>query len=165
MDRYNERLIKSKPNGTAFLPIIGACILTAGAIPLVLLSPPIGVLLLALGIFLITYTKDFLDIEYEFILTNGDIDISRIYAKKRRKVVGTLEAEKVAAMDSADSDSVKNDISIGRIKPVFYVGKGDDGKRVIIYIGEGEQKKSYVLDLDDKCIEHLKQVYKNKCRI
>ena len=165
MDRYNERLIKAKAGAVSFIPLIASILLVVASLPLLVFSPPLGVLILAIGIFLIIFTKDMIDIEYEFIITNGDIEISKIYAKKRRKTITTIEADSVACMDSAESDTVKNDISIGRIKPKFYVGTGDDGSRVIVYTGEGDNKSCVVLDLDEKCIDHLKQVYKNKSRI
>ena len=85
MDRYSERLIKTKASTGSILGLSFVIALTAASLVLVLLSPPLGVLLVCGGIALIVFLKDGLKVEYEFIITNGDIDIAKIYGAKRRK--------------------------------------------------------------------------------
>jgi hypothetical protein len=58
-----------------------------------------------------------------------------------------------------------NDISLGKYKVYKYLGKGDGDKVVAIYVGEGDNQKIYLLDLDEKCVEHLNQVLKTKSEI
>ena len=83
MDRYNERLIKARTTTSSRLFLSMAIAFTGASLIFVLLSPPLGFLLVAVGIALIVYLKDGLSLEYEIILTNGDIDVSKIIAKKR----------------------------------------------------------------------------------
>ncbi len=165
MDRYSERLIKTKASAGSILGLSFVIALTAASLVLVLLSPPLGVLLVCGGIALIVFLKDGLKVEYEFIITNGDIDIAKIYGAKRRKQVASIEVDNMSKMTSADDEHTMNDISIGKYNVYKYLGKGDGDKVVAIYVGEGDNQKIYLLDLDEKCVEHLNQVLKTKSEI
>ena len=148
MDRYNERLIDAKCGMGSILALSFSIALTVASLALVVLSPPLGVLLLAGGIALIFFTKDGLRIEYEFIITNGDIEIAKILSKKRRKAIGMIEASSINRMARADDERVANK------KPGEHVAA--------IFTGEGDNQKIFLLDLDEKCVDHLNQVLKTK---
>lgn len=165
MDRYNERLIVVRPNPIVWLALLATIILTLIGAVLVILSPPLGVLIFAGGIALIFIAKDGLRQEIEFIITNGDIDVSRIIAKKKRKSIGVLEAADITKMDWATSDRVKNDIDVGKIKVHEFVGVEPGEYTVALYTGEGDKQAIYVLDLDEKCVDHMKSVLKVKSEI
>ena len=165
MDRYNERLIVVKPSPVVWIALLGTIVLTLIGAILVILSPPLGVLIFAGGIALIVKTKDYLRQEIEFIITNGDIDVAKIIAKKKRKPIGVLEAADITKMDWATSERTKNDIDLGKVKVHEYVGVVPGDNVVACYAGEGDKQAIYVLDLDEKCVEHLKQVLKVKSEI
>ena len=165
MDRYNERLIKIKPSPINVLALLMCIVLFLVGALLVLLSPPLGVLIFSGSIALIVICKDYLHQEIEFIITNGDIDVARIIAKKKRKPIGVLEANDITKMDWATSERVKNDIDLGKIKVTEYVGIVPGDHVVAIYAGEGDKQEIYVLDLDEKCVDHMKQVLKVKSEI
>ena len=114
MDRYNERLIDAKAPGSAIGLLVLAIVLVILAIPFFFLIPVFGAILLFAGIFLITYAKDGLSNEFEYILTNGDIEIARVIAKKRRKNVANIEAAQINRLALATDERVANDISIGK---------------------------------------------------
>lgn len=168
MDRYNERLIKARTTTSSILFLSMAIAFTGASLIFVLLSPPLGFLLVAVGIALIVYLKDGLSLEYEIILTNGDIDVSKIIAKKRRKNVKSIEASAITRMADAEDERVANDLSLGTYKVKKFVGKNmeeNGGRPIAIYVGEEENQLIYVLDLDEDCIEHLNQVLKTKSSV
>ncbi|MCR5214243.1 MAG: DUF6106 family protein [Eubacterium sp.] len=165
MDRYNERLISGKASMGAILGLVGAIILTVIGAGLFLFTPPIGVLILVVGIALIVFAKDGLSVEYEYIITNGDIEIAKILSKKKRKGVANIESEKINRMERADNDRVKNDISLGKYKVKSFVGKESSENEIAIFVGEGDNQEIYVLDFDDKCIDHMNQVLKLKSNV
>ncbi len=103
-------------------------------------------------------------IEYEYILTNGDIEIAKIISKERRKTVFETREGDIKLMDRADSDKVKNDMSLGK-KTKKFIGKEIQDTEVALYIGEGDTEKMIILDFDQKCIDHMKQVIKSRCNI
>ena len=165
MDRYDERLIKAKPGIGEILAFVGAILLTLLGLLSALFVTTFGILVLAGGIYLIVITKDGFKVEYEFILTNGDIEVAKILGMKRRKSIGMIEADSIAIMDYADSDYVKNDISLGKVKVKKFVGNENPNGTVAIYVGDTEKKDLCILDLDEKCIEHMKAVLKTKSKI
>ncbi len=168
MDRYNERLVKARTATSSILFLSMAIAFTGASLVFVLLSPPLGVLMVAIGIALIVYLKDGLSMEYEFILTNGDIDVSKIIAKKRRKNIKSIEASAIKRIADANDERVANDLSLGTHKVKKYLGKSQEetgGRPIAVYVGEEENQVIYVLDLDDKCIEHLNQVLKTKSSV
>ncbi|SNU08305.1 hypothetical protein SAMN06297422_11751 [Lachnospiraceae bacterium] len=165
MDRYDERIIKGKTEVISFVWLVLSILVAALGLALLILIPSVGVIIFALGVFLITFTKDGLNIEYEYIITNGDIEISKIVAKKRRKLMKEIEASNVTKIDYASTDQVKNDLSLGQIKVKKFLGSKDEGKLVAVYSGEGEKATITLLDLNDKCVDHLKTVFKIKCNL
>lgn len=165
MDRYNERLIVVRPNPIVWIALLGCVILTLIGAVLVILSPPLGVLIFAGGIALIFFTKDGLHQEIEFIITNGDIEIARIINKKKRKVVGVVEASDIAKMDWAKSDKVQNDLDISKLKTRSFVGIEPGDNVVAIYAGEGDKQELIIMDFDEKCVDHMKSILKVKSEI
>ena len=91
MDIFVEQIVKKAPTGkdTAkkVLLVVAMCLLTAVLAFVMMFMPAFtGVALLLLcgimygGYYLITG----LDVEYEYIVTNGEIDIDKIIAKRKR---------------------------------------------------------------------------------
>ena len=163
MDRYDEYVVKAKPQVTGLIGIIGGVLLTLVGLFLLGLTSA-GVLVLVGGIALCVFSKESMDLEYEYIFTNGDIDVAKVIAKKRRKNILSIEASKIAKMDRGDSDRVKNDMSLGKLKVKEFLGK-EDPNPIAFYIGEGDNQYMLVLDLNDTCIEHMKSILKSKSEI
>lgn len=163
MDRYDERIIKGKTGAGAIAVLVLSVLIAILGLVLMLLFPPIGFFILAIGIVAGVFAKDNTSIEYEYIITNGDIEIAKIMSKKRRKLMKEIEASNVTRVEYASAESVKNDLSLNKIKVNKYLAKEEDGKIVAVYTGEGNNKTITLLDLNDKCIDHFKTVYKVKC--
>ncbi|SEQ00081.1 hypothetical protein SAMN02910369_01013 [Lachnospiraceae bacterium NE2001] len=170
MDKYNERLIEAKAPGSSIALFAVAILLVVISIPFFFLVPAIGFLIMVGGIFMITYVKDGLSNEYEYIITNGDIEVARVLAKKRRKNLVMIESGQINRLALATDERVANDISIGKYKVKKYVGKNEPNKdegeyRVAVFTGEGDSQQLFLLDLDAKCIDHLNSVVRSKSEI
>mgnify|MGYP000851678877 CR=1 FL=1 len=88
MDLFNEKIVSRRKDGKDFAIIAGIVVLAVAVSFLVLLFLPgiapflvIGVIYL--GYWLITQRN----IEYEYAVTNGDIDIDMIISQRKRKKV------------------------------------------------------------------------------
>ena len=101
MDSFMEYMIAEKQTAkTVFKKIgvyIGALLLTL-AISFVMLMFPsalIGILpMLTVAIFYVAYRiNTSFDVEYEYILTNGELDIDKITHKRRRKRLMTIHCK------------------------------------------------------------------------
>ena len=164
MDRYDEYVVKAKPQMVGLIGIIGGVLIALAGVFVLLTLSGMGLLLVVGGFALCAFSKDSMDVEYEFIFTNGDIDVAKVIAKKRRKNVHSVELSKIAKMDRGDSDRVKNDMSLGKLKVKTYLGK-EDPNPIAFYVGEGDNQYMLVLDLNDACIEHMKNTLKSKSEI
>ena len=167
MDRMNERVVKAKAEGSSYLAIAGCILLILAGIFLMLTISAYGLVVSVIGGYLIAHFKEGFSLEYEYTLTNGDIDIAKIFAKNRRKDVRSISADSITYVNYADSDRVKNDLDIKRGKATIrdYSGKADDGKNVAVYSSEGDKESIDIINLDERCINHLIEVLKSKCDI
>lgn len=169
-DRMNERVITAKAEGTTVLGLIGSALLVLIGAFAVVFIPTFGILgaIVAMtGVYIFIYVKQALNLEYEYTLTNGDIDVAKIMQKSRRKDVLSISADSITYMDYADSDRVKNDLEVkkGQVKVNYFTGKTEDGKDVAIYSSNGKDDLISILNFDEKCIAHMKDVLKVKCAI
>lgn len=100
MDIFLEYIVKHKKGGKEIAIIVGVLLLLA---ILLLLSPFLFVLLPAFGslVFLLDAGLIFgaywlitmQDVEYEYIVTNGDIDVDRIEHRRKRKRVMSVHCK------------------------------------------------------------------------
>ena len=102
MDVFNEQLVKIK-NGAGVLMIKIAIILSALAVtvlvPLFFMDQMYvmgfyGYVVLTIWVCIFVFWKRF-HREYEYIFTNGVLDIDKVYAKRARKRIVTVELENV----------------------------------------------------------------------
>ena len=86
-DFYAECLVTKAPTGADTAKRIGiglaAAILAAGALWFIFF--PMSILIIAGVFYGAYYLMTGIDAEYEYILTNGDIDIDKIIGKRKRK--------------------------------------------------------------------------------
>ena len=98
MDTFVEQIVAKKKGGKEygiiFLVILAALVLTAA---LFLLFPPLMVLVVGIGYgawWLITSQN----VEYEYSVTNGDIDIDQIIAQRKRKRIVSVSGSKIESL-------------------------------------------------------------------
>jgi len=88
-DIYLEHLVKKKPNAKTVVAKAGIAALfgtlAGGGFLIGFFFQPIAFLLVFAALFAAIYAMSFFNIEYEYILTNGELDIDIIYSKSRRK--------------------------------------------------------------------------------
>lgn len=122
MDTFYEHLVKKKFDFRNFLMIL-AIVLGAGLLSLAtfLFGGYLGIfwLLILCGIIYIAYlliAKQF--VEFEYTLTNDELDIDRITSKKRRKRLLTVKCkafDTVAAMNDPQYSDMIQDKSIQKV--------------------------------------------------
>ena len=119
MDTYLEQLVKIKLDGKAKWLIVAILavdiLLTAGLILLALLIHPILVLVI-LGVVGFGTFKllSMLSVEFEYIITNGDLDIDKITAKSTRKRILSVRAADVLRFGTY-RESIKTTVPFDKI--------------------------------------------------
>jgi hypothetical protein len=103
-DIFKEQLVKRKPRMTDFFYRCAGIMFVAAVFFLGLATPWANVMLIAtLGLcFLMYYWFGFLNVEYEYSVTNDDLDIDAIYSKRRRKKKVTCNIKAIRQWGRAD---------------------------------------------------------------
>lgn len=105
MDIFLEQIVEKRSTGIDVLKKVGivlaAVIICAFAI---LILPQISQLLATLNVFIVVaagygawYLITSMNVEYEYILTNGEIDIDKIIARRKRKRLITVNTRQFTA--------------------------------------------------------------------
>ena len=120
MDRFSEQITGKVPDGKdMFLRglIIAGVLLIAGAMVFVCMltqlmafMPCIALLLGA--IFLAKFLFEGTMTEYEYIVTNDDLDIDKIIGKRKRKRLVTVDLKSVTEMGLYTNNELKADVTV-----------------------------------------------------
>lgn len=155
MDSFKEQLVTRKPNNTVFIKraVIFVCALLIAAALFLLLNfmSLILIALLFFGAYLLI--KNF-DVEYEYICTNGDLDIDKITAKSRRKRLVSVDLKSVTDFGQLNGKSLNKEYS------VIDAASGDSQDRSY-YIAHKNAKYGmcYVLITPDEAMLEVIKMY------
>lgn len=101
-ENYIEQLIKQKDTAATIVKkalLAGTSVLMAAACLISPIAVPFFVGKIALDIYLFK----FLNLEYEYLLYNGDLDIDKIMGMQRRKRVFEIKAKDIEVLAPTDS--------------------------------------------------------------
>lgn len=100
MDTYCEQLVKIKNGARFYFGVIGIwlAVLVIAFLSLLYLRVLSAVIIVAVG-YGAYYLCGFLSIEYEYIITNGTLDVDIIYSKRSRKRLATFELSDVESIE------------------------------------------------------------------
>ena len=145
-------------------------LLIAGAIVLsvCLFFVPIAGVLLAAGVIYLTYRlfRAF-NVEYEYIATNGAIDIDRITARSKRKRLHSFDAkaiELLARVNDPDHKGEFDSVSY-RTKLDFSSGAVSDRTLFCVYNDKEGGRTRLVWEPNDKIIEQFRQLVPSKVKL
>ncbi|MDW7657660.1 MAG: DUF6106 family protein, partial [Bacillota bacterium] len=111
-DTFMEKIVQRRKTGQDYLKIIG--LLVASFVLLTALMMFGGYIsflvpILLVGIFYgLWYLLTGMNREYEYIVTNGDLDIDVIIARRRRKRIFTGKAKEFEIMAKVNSDDYRD---------------------------------------------------------
>jgi len=165
MDLFTEKIVEKKKDYLDFVIVFATIIISLIlAFIIILIAGPlyfgIGLALVAiigyLGYRIITSRN----IEFEYSLANGDLEISKIISKKKRKRIFYGNCKQIEVMDKLSSDKhnrVVNNVS-GKIHAVssmksqdvyFFISQYNE-KKVIVYLEPGDEILSKIKSLNRK---------------
>ena len=155
-DALYEQLISRRPKAYD-LPVRILVILVIVAVAL-LGMPFVGFLSFVIAVILAVVAYYFifpkLNVEYEYIILNHDLQIDAIYNKSKRKHLKSLDiqgAEIIAPKGSPRLNSYKPD------KIYDYSSGNPNGKPYAIMISLDQKNECIYIEPDAKMIDHMKQ--------
>ena len=143
MDIFYEQMIKREKNLSDKLKITGGLVLAILLTAVIIFLLLIGQSIFGLNFFLIFciwwfYVK-FLgsyNMEYEYTITNHELDIDTIKGKDRRKHITTINLKNISYFGNKDNEKTKEAMkSSGQPAKEYY------------YVSSKESKKIYVTDV------------------
>ena len=105
MDQFAEMLVKKTPNGTDDLKrggiIAAAVVITLGSVALVFFGYPLALVLPVCAIWAAIYLFRLTNVEYEYSVTNGTLDIDKILGQNKRKSMLSVDVSSFTAYGKA----------------------------------------------------------------
>ncbi|WZL80361.1 DUF6106 family protein [Vallitaleaceae bacterium 9-2] len=167
-DVFKEQLVKRENNGKDMMKKIG---IIAGAIVLVFIASMIPIitglglllpLIVLIGWVAIVLVRR-LNLEYEYIFTNGELDIDRIFNKSKRKRAISIEVRSIHVMIHAKHPDYKQETS--NVQKVLDFSSGVESDQLYAAILDHEGKRTMLLmEPNDTLIDGIKMYIPRKVK-
>lgn len=155
-DLYSELLIKREQTGkdkaVKFL-IIALLALTAVA---GVIFTPAWILTIALGIASYFILPN-LDLEYEYVFVNGELDIDKIAAKAKRKRVKSFDLAKMDIMAPVNSHRLDYQNHNTNLKVMDFSSGNKEHKIFAMIIAEEKEIFKVLIEPDQELIENIQK--------
>lgn len=158
-DNYVEYAVKAKPTASYYAKLIVAIWIIFLGIPLLLFVGGIGIILSIIGICIFCYFLGLGKLEYEYTLTNGSVEIAAIYNASKRKELYHFEMEQVAMIVPENSNRIEHEHFT---KKRNYTSGSKNREAITMVVDINGAKEAVSLELNDKCMEHIRLYGKNK---
>lgn len=158
-DSYVEQVVKTK-SGTGYYigTFCGIFLMVLGVFSIIFIRM-IGIIIALMGFFIFKHFLEEKKTEYEYIITNGNVEISAIYGAVRRKLLKQINVNQISMMVPGNSERISRD-QFGKIYD--YTSKSKDHDSVALVVDVDNKKDCVFLELNEKCIEHMKLYLKFK---
>lgn len=147
MDLFVEKIIERKKNIFDYMIIFSIFFISLFVALLILIFfniSPVSVMLIAALGYLVYYLISLRKIEYEYAFTNGELDIDKIIAQKKRKRIFSASCRDFEIFRKYDGKGHNNDIADvpKKIKAVtsmdseniyFFIAKYKGGKTLVFF--------------------------------
>jgi len=139
MDIFVEKIVKRKNTSADLVFNIGIILGGIGLAVIVLLIPYInnfGFILVAGIIYGVYYLQTSRSVEYEYVVTNGDLDIDKIVSKRKRKRVFSASCKEFDMVARITNESLKQEVK--------------NAKKQILAVSSMEAQDVYFVSLNYK---------------
>lgn len=154
-DQYTELLVKKQPSAQDSIKKYGLILLTVVALAGGLfLNPLLLIAGVALGV-ACYFLLPRLDLEYEYLFVNGEMDVDKVMAKakrKRAKSFSIREAEIVAPVSSHRLDSFNN---MRNLKTLDYSSGNPSAHRLAVIVRDEKDIFKIILEPDEKLAQMM----------
>lgn len=155
-DLYTEVMVEKKFTGKEMAIKVGLIFLTVlAAVAGLIFFPPALIVALVLGV-LDYFIIPKLNVEYEYLYVNGELDIDKIYSRTKRKKGSSLNLGKMEIMAPVNShqlDSYKNNPNI---KTLDYSSGLPDAKVFAMIIPSEKEMLRVLFEPNDIMIKDIR---------
>lgn len=158
-DSFVEQAIRTKADVTYFFKVFVSLLFVVFGVFILLFISPVGMLSILIGICLYFYFSGDSNMEYEYTLTNGSVDIAVIYNSSKRKEKKHFSLDQVTMVVPKDSKRIEHE----RFTKTFdYTSKKDTASVIALVLEEKENKQLILMEPNEKTMQHIRAYAKNK---
>lgn len=159
-DSFSERIVTKKKSATDKLMILGVFAIGFGAIYTILMNMEkvvnFFIFLIAAVLFAMYHALNQFNIEYEYAITNGEIDIDKIISRSRRKRIISVDSRDFEYFAPLNSET-KNVYNANDYAKKIDVFSSPDAKGIYFaYFIKNGQKTRLAFQPSEKMIEDIK---------
>jgi len=158
-DSYVEQALKAKPGNDFYVKLAISIWVIFMGIPVLFFVGGVGIILSIIGICLFVYFLGYRNMEYEYIFTNGNIEIAAIYNASKRKELMHFEMEQVAMVVPEKSERISHE-SFVKIRD--FTSRNKDRHGIAFVVEINGNKELVIIEPNEKSLEHIKGFAKNK---
>lgn len=160
---FSEWIVKRKtPQNVKIIQtlLVIVCVLSCGLLPI----PYVGILAVALIIFLsYLYFKNN-DVEWEYVLVEKTMYIDKIMKKSKRKRMGEYDLTKTEVMAPEGSSYIK-EYDNRNLKCTDFSSLIPENKKYVLIIMDGNEMVKLVLEPDERMLKELRDIIPRQLHI
>lgn len=152
MDTYCEQLVKIKNGAKFYLGVFGIwfAVLIISILSFLFLRMFAAVMIVAAG-YGAYYLCGFLSVEYEYIITNGTMDIDIIYSKRSRKRLISFDLSNVESIEKFTGGALDK----SRYKKSVVAANSNDNNAYKLVISKDSGVEAVVISPDDRTRQEI----------
>ncbi len=166
-DSFVEQVVKNGKHSKYFGLKILLSILTvmAGLVIMYYFGPGllglfVAPIIIIIGIYLFFLVLSYRELEYEYTLTNGSIEIAGVYKKSKRKEFFHFDFDQVDMIVPADSKRIENE-KYDR-KSYFGSKQGNDNQ-IAMLVEIKKHRELIIIEPNERTLAHIKLYARTKC--
>lgn len=159
-DSYMEQSFRARPDKLFYVKMaLSVWVTCIGVLMLLYITPQLGLIIVVVGISLMVYAAGDRRMEYEYTLTNGNVDIAVIYNASRRREKMHFDLEQVTMIVPKGSNRISHETFK---KTRNYTSGFGREQEIALVVEVNGNKELIIMEPDEKSLEHIKNYTKNK---
>ena len=148
---YTELLVKKIPGAKEKLMKVLLVAMVLLSLPTVLMYR-FGVLIVVAVVAFAVFMFSRLDVEFEYLYFNGDLDVDIIYRKMKRKKIFSMNVSEMEMLAPINSIEVKH---YDKLRTFDYSSGTRNGNEYVMVVSKNGQKGRIIFEPNEKIVEDL----------
>lgn len=165
-DSYREILVKREMStGNRILKavlIVLVAICLAGGIIVTPLLLPVGVIL---GVVFWIFVIPKLDVEYEYLYVNGELDIDAIYSRQKRKRMASYDMQELELLAPTKSHALDSYVNGQGVKIKDFTSGKPEAKSYTLVLNREKGREIIQVELDDVVVNDIRRISPRKVNL
>ncbi len=165
-DLYREILIQREtPAANKVLKVGLIALVALCAVAGILITPLLLLVAVALGAVLGIFVLPKLEVEYEYLYVNGELDIDAIYSKQKRKRVASYDMQELEILAPSGSHALDSYVNGQGTKIKDFTSGRPQEKSYTLVLSREKGREIVKVELDDIIISDIRRISPRKVNL